>query len=107
MRVEQRGEDILHHDQETDPVGEPVASEEEQVQEPHCVKHYNTDTAPLHRDVECLVVGISNHLAAGLVGSVRGDALKKASRRARAVANQRRLGKEAERLAPEFNAEPD
>ena len=46
-----------------------------------------------------------SQVALGLMA--RGDALKQASRRARAVADQRRLGKEAERLAPEFNSEPD
>ena len=61
-------------------LAKPVAAEQEQVQEPHRVQHNDADNAPLHRDVERLVVRIADHLAAGLIGAVRGDALKQASR---------------------------
>ena len=56
--VEQRGEDVLNHDQKADPVCEPVAAKQQQMHEPQCIEHDDPDAAPLYSHVQGLVVRI-------------------------------------------------
>ena len=65
VRVEQRGEDILHHDQQSDPGDETLAAKQQQMHQPHRVQQDDPDHTPLHRDIQRLVVWIANDLAGG------------------------------------------
>ncbi len=103
MRVEQRREDVLHHHQEPDPVGKPLAAKQQQMQDPDRVENGDADDAPLHCDVQRLVMRIADHFGGRLVMTTgRRDPLEQSARRARAVAHDRRLREEAERFPPEF-----
>src|ERR1700688_3459259 len=65
VRIEQRGENILHHDHQSDPGCETLAPEQQQMQKPNRIKHDDADRTPLDRDVQGLSVRICNHVAAG------------------------------------------
>src|ERR1700686_1795656 len=65
VRIEQRGENILHHDHQPDPGCETFAPEQQQMQKPHRVKRDDADRTPLDRNVQGLIVRICDHIAAG------------------------------------------
>ena len=67
VRVEQRGEDVLYDDQQSDPGDEPFATKQQQVHQPHRVQQDDPDDTPLHRNVQCLVVWIGDYLIRGLL----------------------------------------
>ena len=60
VRVEQRGEHVLHHDEQSDPGDEALAAEQQQMHQPHRVQQDDPDRSPLHRDVQGLVVRIAD-----------------------------------------------
>src|ERR1035437_5845 len=101
MRIEQRREEILHHDQQSDPRNQTVAPKHQQMKPPHRIQHDDPDQAPLDRDIQRLVMGVPDDFR-GSADLARGGLLKKPTCRSGTVSNDRRLGKEPQRLLPEF-----
>ena len=61
---------------QSDPGDQPLAAKQQQMRQPHRVKQDDPDNTPLHRDVQRLVVWISDDLTAGAVGLARGCPLE-------------------------------
>jgi hypothetical protein len=59
VRIEQRTEQILDHDKQSNPVCESISTKQKQVGQPHRVQHDDPGNAPLDCYVECLIVRIS------------------------------------------------
>ena len=91
------------HDQQADPVGKSIAAKQPKVQNPDRIEDDDADDAPLHGNVQRLVMRVADHLGGGQVLTAgRCDALEQSARRAGAVPHDRRLREEAEGLSPEF-----
>ena len=69
--------------------------------DPHRVEDHATEQAPLHRDVQGLVVRVADHLG-GKPGLADRIALEQVLGRPGAVPEQRRLRDELQRFSPEF-----
>ena len=79
MRIEQRCDDILRHDQKADPARQGVAAEQSQMNSPKRKQRSNADDAPLHGDIEGLIVWIADDLPARQHGGRGGSLLEQAS----------------------------
>lgn len=89
----------MHDDDKPDPCRERPSGEQQEVVEPHGVEQHDADEPPLNRDGERLVVRVADDLGlqSGLACRI---ALELRLDRAGAVAEQRGLGEELDRLAP-------
>jgi hypothetical protein len=70
MRVEQRGNDVLHDDHHADPGDEAVAAEKHEMRRPHRQQHGHADEAELDRDRENLIVGLTGATLAAPVSPI-------------------------------------
>ena len=89
----------MNDDDKPDPRRERSSGEQQEMVEPHRVEQQDAEQPPLHRDGKCLVVRVADDLGLqpGLPDRI---ARKLRLDRAGAVAEQRGLGKELDRLAP-------
>src|SRR5881227_3774313 len=74
---------------------------------PHCVQYGDAEGAPLYRDVQGLIVRISDDLARSKYLRTRSGLLEKPTRRSGAVSNDRCLSKEPQGFLPEFQSQAD
>src|SRR6516225_5055833 len=104
VRVEQRGHDVVGHDQEPEPRDQRAVAKQSEVSEPHRDERNSADDTELdhHRqDLAMRVrgdqrgIGLSRHIAP----EQRWD-------RPRAMADERRFGDESERFLPVLDPQP-
>jgi hypothetical protein len=65
MRVEQRTDYVLDHNDKSDPLGQTVATEQQHMGDPHRPEDRGTDEAQLYRDRESLIVRIGSGNTSG------------------------------------------
>ena len=73
---------------------------------PHRIRYDDSDHTPLYRDVQSLVMRISDNLGGG-ADLTDGGLLEKPACRSRAMSEDRSLSKEPQRFLPEFQPQPD
>ena len=100
MRIQQRGEDILHDDHQPDPDRQTVAAKQQQMDQPHRIERDDTDHAPLHRHVQGLIVRIGDDFGMDANLADRG-LLKQAARGSGTVSDHRRVTT-TQRFLPEL-----
>jgi len=78
----------LHDDQQSNPCRQTITAEQQQMEQPHRVKHNYSDYSPLHRHVQCLIVRVPDNFGVD-ANLADGGLFKEATRGSCAVSDHR------------------
>src|SRR5580704_15949683 len=101
VRVEQARNEVLHDNDQPDPVGERRAPKQQQMPDPHRVEHYHADGSELDRNREGLVMRVVRDRSRSSC-LANGGATEQLTDGPGPVPDNGRPGDERDRALPEF-----